>query len=297
MNPILRTIKNRGERALGNTLRLTENVGTLPEDLEKCADLTYPACDGAALAADLYWSKDCGDGPMRVAIMVHGGGLFSGSRHTNRAFCEILARKGFLVLAPEYRLLDAADGFGEIADISAGLAFLGRRLAEFRGDPQQVYLFGESAGAWLSVYAAAAMENAHLRRLFGCPEPTLSLRGLIGISGMYYTTRLDPLGLVYRKDLYGERRRRPSVMELMNPEHPAVVSALPPVLLTSSGSDFLKSYTLRYAEALQTQGHSCELLYYPKGKDLTHAFPTLRPELSESKAALERILDWMQKLR
>mgnify|MGYP002627063347 CR=1 FL=1 len=85
-------------------------------------------------------------------------------------------------------------------------------------------------------------------------------------------------------------------MEWMDPEHSAVVSALPPVLLTSSGADFLKSYTLRYAKALQTREHPCELLYYPKGKDLTHAFPSLRPELPESRDALERILDWMQGL-
>jgi len=86
------------------------------------------------------------------------------------------------------------------------------------------------------------------------------------------------------------------VMELMDPEHAAVVSALPPMLLTSSGADFLKSYTLRYAKALQAQGHPCELLYYPSGKALTHAFPSLRPELPESQDALECILDWMQKL-
>ena len=297
MNPILRTVRRLGQRAVDNALGVTKNTGMLPEDLEQCTDLAFPAGDGTALAADLYWKKDRGDEPMPVAVMVHGGGLFTGSRHTNRAFCEILARKGFLVYAPDYRLLDTADGFGEIADVFASLMFLGRRLAEFNGDPQRVYLFGESAGAWLSVYAAAATENVHLRRLFGCPDPLLSLRGLIGFSGMYYTTRRDPLGLIYRKDLYGERRKRPSVTELMDPEHPEVVSSLPPVFLTSSENDFLKSYSLRYAEALQAQGHSCELLYFPKGKDLTHAFPSLRPELPESKMALERILGWMQELR
>ena len=63
-----------------------------------------------------------------------------------------------------------------------------------------------------------------------------------------------------------------------------------------SGADFLKSYTLRYAKALRTQGHPCELLYEPEGKDLTHAYPTLRPEKPESQAALDRILTWMQEL-
>ena len=296
MNLILRTIRDRGERALGSALGLTEHAATPPAGVETRADLPFPAGVGAALAADLYWKKDRGDGPMPVAVMVHGGGLFTGSKVANRAFCEILAQKGFLVFAPEYRLLDAADGFGEIADVSAALAFLGQRLVEFGGDARRVFLFGESAGGWLSVFAAAALENAQLQRLFGCPDPTLHLRGLVGVSGMYYTTRRDPLGLVYRKDLYGARRKRPSVMERMDPAHPEVVSALPPMLLTSSGADFLKSYTLRYARALQAQGHPCELLYESEGKDLTHAYPTLRPEKPESQAALDRILTWMQEL-
>ena len=81
-------------------------------------------------------------------------------------------------------------------------------------------------------------------------------------------------------------------MERMNPEHPEIVSALPPVLMTGSGADFLKRYTLRYAKALRSQGHACRLLYYPKGKHLTHAFPALRPELPESGEILEQIVAW-----
>ena len=295
MNPILRSMKNRAERDFAGAQRPEKQASAPSEDLDIAA-LGFPAGDGYALYADLYRQKDRDGAPMPVAVMVHGGGLFTGSRSANRAFCEVLARRGFLVFAPDYRLLDAADGFREIADVSAALAFLGQNLDRFGGDAQRVFLFGESAGAWLSLYAAAAMGNASLRRLFGCAQPEYALRGLVGISGMYYTARPDPLGLVYRRDLYGRRRGNRAVMALMDPEHAAVTAALPPMLLTSSGADFLKAYTLRYADALRAQGRPSELVYFPEGKNLVHAFPSLHPDLPESKAALKRILAWMDTL-
>ena len=266
-----------------------------PPDLETVYDLPYVSPDGTALSGDLYRPANRAE-PLPAAVMVHGGGLFSGSKESNRAFCIRLARQGFLVFAVEYRLIDAADGFHEIADVYAALCFLQEHLEAYGGDPRQVFLLGESAGAFLSIYAAAALHSEPLRRLIGCPPLALSLRGLVCFSGMYYTTRMDMIGLTYRKDLYGRLRHSRAVMRRMNPEHPEIVSALPPVLMTGSKADYLRGYTLRYAKALRAQGHACELLYYPEGKHLTHAFPSLQPELSESREILERLVDWAREL-
>ena len=109
MNLILRSMKNRAERDFAGAQRPEKQASAPPEDLDIAA-LGFPAGDGYALYADLYRQKDRDGAPMPVAVMVHGGGLFTGSRSANRAFCEVLARRGFLVFAPDYRLLDAADG-------------------------------------------------------------------------------------------------------------------------------------------------------------------------------------------
>lgn len=267
----------------------------MPAGVEAVLDLPYFGTDGVALFGDLYRPAGRANA-LPVAVMVHGGGLFSGGKEGNRAFCAALAREGFLVFAAEYRQIDAADGFHEIADVYAALSFLREHLEAYGGDPRRVFLLGESAGAYLSVYASAALRCEPLRRLLGCPALELSPRGLVGFSGMYYTTRMDLIGLTYRKDLFGKRRRDRDVMRWMNPEHPQIVSALPPVLMTSSKADYLKNYTLRYAKALRAQGHACELLYYPDGKHLTHAFPSLQPELAESGEVLARIVAWTREL-
>ena len=82
-------------------------------------------------------------------------------------------------------------------------------------------------------------------------------------------------------------------MKYMDPENEDVIKNLPPVVLTSSRSDFLRKHTLLYSKALKDAGHECELIYYPnKDKKLFHAFPTLDPDLPESEEVLDRITEW-----
>ena len=113
---------------------------------------------------------------------------------------------------------------------------------------------------------------------------------------MLYTADFDPIGLVYRSDMYGARLDDENFMELMNPENPRVESNLPPVLQATSGEDFLKSYTLRYNEALTLAGHDHRLIYYKDGKELKHAFPSLRPDLPQSKEVLDELDAWFKGL-
>jgi acetyl esterase/lipase len=75
----------------------------------------------------------------------------------------------------------------------------------------------------------------------------------------------------------------------MNPEHKEIINNLPPVIMTTSSADFLKSYTLDYARALEKSGHAAKLLNYGEGKHLIHAFPAICPFLPESADAVSRI--------
>ena len=110
---------------------------------------------------------------------------------------------------------------------------------------------------------------------------------------MFYTTRKDPIGLVYPRYLFGEKRKDSSFLRYMNPECAEVMEHLPPVFLAGSDADFLKGYTKRYAAALRRAGHPCKLLYYEDNKELTHAFPALKPELPESRNVLDQLVEWI----
>ena len=296
MNPILKWLSTSGKEKMAEVISADASTHPLLDDLIYLNDLRYEGAGGASLAADVYRPKSASANPLPIAVFVHGGGLFVGSRKANRPYAELVAKRGYMVFVPEYRLIDKADGIGEIADVCAGLSYLKDHAAELGGDLTRILVIGESAGGFLSLYATALLRSPLLQETFGIQAPELSVRGLACFGGMLYTAEFDILGLVYRRDMYGERLRDDNFMELMNPENPRVESKLPPVFQVTSEADFLKSYTLRYNNALALIGHEHRLIYYRKGKELVHAFPSLHPELPQSREVLNELDAWFKDL-
>ena len=291
MNIILKWLSNSALARMAVTAEQRESAPT-PEGLEIIPNVSYTGQDGAVLAADIYRPAGHHE-PLPVVVMVHGGGLFVGNRTLNSAFCQKLAGQGYLLFSIDYRLIHETDGCGEIADVSAGFSFVQNNMAAYGGDPKRVCVMAESAGAFLAVYAAALTSSAELADMLRCTPSDLPIRALVCFSGMFYTAKHDPIGAVYRSALYGPRRKDKDFMRRMNPEHADVISNLPPMLLTSSRADFLRWYTLRYAKALRRNGHPCQLEYYKGDRRLTHAFPSLQPELPQSVEVVERIQHWL----
>ena len=84
-------------------------------------------------------------------------------------------------------------------------------------------------------------------------------------------------------------------MAFMDPENAEVIKNLPPSILLTSRNDFLRGYTMKYAEALKKAGIQNRLVYYAeKKKELVHAFVTLWPELPEAKDAAAKIDEWFR---
>lgn len=296
MNPVLKYLGTSGKEKMAEIVSAEVNDHPLPDDLIFLGDLAYEGPDGTLLAADVYLPLDPPADPLPIAVFVHGGGLFVGSRKANRTYAELLAQRGYVVFVPEYRLIDQTDGIGAIADVCAGLSYLKEHADVLGGDLDRILVIGESAGGFLTLYATALLASPQLQAMFGIKPPELSARGLALFGGMLYTSGIDPIGLVYRRDMYGERLRDEHFKEFLDPEDPRVESSLPPVLLVTSGVDFLKSYTLRYSKALTMAGHDHRLIYYKKGKELVHAFPSLHPELPQSMEVLDELDAWFKRL-
>lgn len=300
MNLILKNLLDNARKGNGNSssplfmpnIRAEKQDRPLPGDLEEWQDI--PCGDPASgLFADVVYPQNRATNPLPVVVFVHGGALVSGNRKTNRVFCQELARRGFVVYSVEYRLIDRADAPGMVSDVCAALAMVRATARRFGGDPGRVSLCGESAGAFLAIYAASAGKSETLRRELGCETYGLGISRLVLISGMIYTTANDPIGLLYKKTLYPEKSRDRALMARLAPDNPQIMALLPPVFLISSKADFLRGHTLNYAKALGQNQHEHRLLYYSENKALTHAFPSLLPSLPESGEVIDAIRDWI----
>jgi len=296
MNPLLRfAVRELDGKCKAGEARAEANH-RIPDGVQEYPDVPFQGAGGVPLAVDIFRAECREPRPLPVVVMVHGGGLVVGTRKMSRTFCENLAGQGFLVFAPEYRRMTETDVFLEMEDLLSAFSFISGALAEYGGDPDRVTVVSESAGSYLSLFAVAAMGSPALRAAFGLTPAPLRVRALACFSGLFYTTRKDAVGLTYGRNLYGKRRKDPSFIRFLNPECPEVMEQLPPVFLVGSDADFLRSYTKRYAAALREAGHPCTLVYYEDNKELTHAFPALKPGAPESRDVLDRLVKWISTL-
>lgn len=118
------------------------------------------------LLMDIY--EPAGDNlEMRpVIVLAHGGSFVAGNRGLMKGMCEDFARRGFVAVTIDYRLIDIfvldSIGFGEgvvmtVSDMKAAIRFLREDAAtdnNYKINPDYVFAGGVSAGGVIAVHAA-----------------------------------------------------------------------------------------------------------------------------------------------
>ena len=119
------------------------------------------------------WTPAVDDHPRPVMVWIHGGSFTTGSAALSWYDGVSLARRGVVVVGINYRLgplgflhleaIGGADWAGSancgLTDQTLALAWVRDNIAAFGGDPDNVTLFGESAGA-MSVSAHLALPGS-----------------------------------------------------------------------------------------------------------------------------------------
>ena len=118
-----------------------------------------------------------------VMVLIHGGGFIAGSSSEPRQDAGNLSKKGVLVVSLNYRLgvfgffahpelteesgHNASGNYG-LLDQVAALEWVRRNIATFGGDPENVTVFGESAGSFsVSALMASPLAKGLFHRAIG----------------------------------------------------------------------------------------------------------------------------------
>jgi acetyl esterase/lipase len=116
-----------------------------------------------------------------ILLFVHGGAYVSGDRNvTSNAFSNIgyfFAGHDFLAATMSYRLAPTAQWPSGAEDVAAAVKWLRANGARYGGDPNRIYLMGQSAGA---THAASYVMMPSLH-----PATGPGVAGLILLSGRY----------------------------------------------------------------------------------------------------------------
>lgn len=249
-------------------------------------NVPYMADGIEAHRMDIYRPDGSENTVLPVIINIHGGGLIIGNKEFNRFFCAKLCAFGYLVFSIEYRLIPDCMVFDQFSDVCNAFNYIQAHLCEYNGDADHIYGVADSGGAYLLTYTAAMNKCHTLAKAAHVKPHNISFRALGLISGMFYTTRFDKIGMFLPAYLYGKNYKKQSFAKYVNPENPELVTSLPPCYLVTSRYDNLRKYTLDFVEALGRYGIVYELSEYMKGRHLTHAFSVFRPDFKESEETI-----------
>jgi arylformamidase len=119
-----------------------------------------------------------------VVVFLHGGG-WRGSSKEDRAFpAETFCPAGAVWISQEYPLAPAASLDAIVEAVRNGLAWVFRNAATFGGDPDRLFVCGNSAGAHLAAMALVTDWGAR------SGQPADLVKGATLISGVFDMTPL-----------------------------------------------------------------------------------------------------------
>jgi acetyl esterase/lipase len=245
-------------------------------DIAEHVDIRYqdgPDADPRRHTLDVL--RPQGEGEFPVLLFVHGGAWSFGSKervglHSARAAGRALARKGLVVVMPNYRLSPRVRHPEHVRDVARALAWTHANIARHGGRPDQIFVCGHSAGGHL--IALLTTDESYLKAV-GLERGVI--KGAIAISGVFRLASVgqelanalliagpapDIENVLYNR-VFGEDSE---TQKLASPlTH--VCRGLPPFLVISADFDLptLRSMATEFVAALQKEGCEAEGLKVP----------------------------------
>ena len=115
-----------------------------------------------------------------IVLWVHGGGWRKGDRSNVQKKPQAFVDKGFVFVAPNYRLAPQATVQEMAADIAKAIHWVHDHARDYGGDPNSIFVMGHSAGAHLAALVCTddrylKAEGLSLAILKGCVPVDVSV--------------------------------------------------------------------------------------------------------------------------
>ena len=112
-------------------------------------DVVFATTGDSTLRVDIAMPTQ-GTGPFPAVVCIHSGGWIVGDRKEMAATIDVLARRGYVAIAPDYRLAPAHRFPACIEDCKAAVRWLRANAGKYHVDPDRIGAMGLSAGGHLA---------------------------------------------------------------------------------------------------------------------------------------------------
>ncbi|MBI3178683.1 MAG: alpha/beta hydrolase [Deltaproteobacteria bacterium] len=257
--------------------RLHPRADPSAHGLERLTDIPYQNSGQREHLLDVY-RPAARNGSLPVVIYLHGGGFRILSKESHWLMGLAFARRGYLVFNINYRLAPHHRYPAAVEDACAAFSWVVENAHRYGGNPDQLVLAGESAGANLA--AALAILTCYERPepfaravfdLARVPRAVSLLCGLLQVSdpkrfsrdmgcSWFMDDRMSEIAEAYLPPDQSHELADPVVF-LERGQAPA--RPLPAFQASVGTADPLHDDTRRLKRALDRLGTACEACFYP----------------------------------
>lgn len=246
---------------------MAANLPTYFDDIAVVRDLVYGPDSMQTL--DIYASIGPNDTLMEVIIFLYGGRWTYGTKDDYRFVGATFAKKGYLVIIPDYSKYPSVRFPRFVQDSAKALTWVSDHIAEFHGDPERIHVVGHSAGAHIGALLTA---DPHYLADEG-KDRSHTIHDFTGLAGPYAFTPDEP----DLEDMFGPPQNYP-YMQVTT----FIDGTQPPMLLLYGDEDRTVKFAnlQKLEQRILQQGGCVRSRIYPKvtHTDLVGALSRWNPQ-------------------
>lgn len=268
-----------------------------PGGVTVISDIAYINDNNPAHLLDVYYPEGT-SAALPVIVVIHGGGWTYGNKELNKRLGMNLALAGFTVININYRLIQESRFPSQLQDVYSALNWLEKRKDDYFADINNVFVVGDSAGGHLASLTLALEGNPELAEKWQLGTD-IKFRGGGLICGAFNFNSLLKLRNTVSK-AFGEyflgKDYKTSEWYPYLQFSEVYNGFLPPVFLSSSGKDFIRSQTKKMAKFLDEKNQPYKLRFWDNDtkNKLTHVYQVIFPYYEESVITNKEMTDFFK---
>ena len=201
-------------------------------------DVVYRTVDGEDLLLDLYLPAAEAEGPRPVVMDIPGGGWMIHNRPRRDGYARCFAAMGAVVAVIDHRLCPRVHFPDNLSDCIEAYNYLVRHAGEYRLDPHNITVTGDSSGGHLTACLGCAATSEDYCRVLGLTPPLTKPAALIFVSGafnferMYHIPMTNTLIVRYVSGMHSRKAfrhwqyyRECNPQHYITPDYPACYNA------------------------------------------------------------------------